>query len=144
MLRFELSTEVVAKLTQLGFRFAELERTEAFIYEAGSIANWKRVKITPAFAECSLAHDEEYKDCVRVIVERESEAGYVEVDWSYMKSGKVVVEDLFKFLESEGISFETSRERLEKIRKAHREKQELRAKLEAAGFDVQEVERILG
>jgi hypothetical protein len=144
-LKLSLSVEDTAKLCKLGFQLTKNERgRKMFLYEAGSIANWKRVKIEPAFDDCSLAHDENYVPCVYVTVESEKEAGYVEVDWQYRKHGRVCVDKLFQFLESEGISLKTSRERLEEFRTRHREVQILRAKLEEAGFDVKEVERLLG
>ena len=142
-LKFSLSMEDTAKLCKLGFQLTENERgRKMFLYEAGSIANWKRVKIEPAFDDCSLAHDEDYVPCVLVTVESEQEAGYAETDWEYRKHGKVPVCDLFNFLENEGISLETSKERIARMKKRHYEKQALRAKLEDAGFDLKELEKL--
>lgn len=144
MLKFELSTEVTANLTKLGFRLVETERGESLLYEAGSIANWKRVKLTPAYEHCSLAHGEEYRPCVYAVVEREQQPGYAEVDWTYKKEGYVVVEDLFKFLENEGISLKSYEERKAAFKKKYYERKNLRTKLEEAGFDYDEIKRILG
>lgn len=143
-LKFELSVEDVAKLCKLGFTYrpADENNRESFLYEVGSIANWKRVIIEPAFAECSIANDEEILDCVYVTVEREKCAGYAETDWEQREHGKVPVCDLFNFLENEGISLETPKERIARIRQRHYENQALRAKLEDGGFDLKELEKL--
>ena len=143
-LKFDLSVEDVAKLCKLGFKYSptDANNRESLVYTAGSIANWKKVIIEPALSECSIANDEEILDCVYVTVEREQCAGYAETDWEYRKHGKVPVCDLFNFLENEGISLETPRERMARIRQRHYEKQALRAKLEDAGFDLKELEKL--
>ena len=130
-----LSVSDVSKLTKLGFDCND----ERCIYESGSLVNWTRVIITPAFEHCSLAHDENYMPCVRVKYETYQEPGYAECDWSHKSEGYVVIADLFEYLKSKGIyEMPSKEERLQ----AHRERQAIWAKIEAAGITKEELKKI--
>lgn len=137
-----LDAAVVAKLTRLGFTFVEAE-DELFVRETGSISNWTRFVIKPAFNESSLAHDEDYMPCVYMTYESEQSPGYAETDWYHKSEGKVVVADLFNYLESKGVSETTAKERLEALRYRVMRQKEISSKLESIGLTLDDIKEVL-
>jgi hypothetical protein len=93
---------------------------------------------------CSLVYDEQDVPCVHVVVESESAPGYAETDWHHKKEGNVTTANILRFLENEGISLKPYSVRKEAMMQRYYERKNLRDKLEEAGFDYNEVKRILG
>lgn len=139
-----LDVEVVSKLVRLGFTYRETEDgNQSFVRETGSISNWTRFIIKPAFDESSLAHDEEYMPCVYMTYESEQAPGYAELDWQHKSEGKVVIADLFTYLESKGVSEQTAQERMVELRYRLQRKKEISSKLESIGLTLDDIKEVL-
>ena len=141
-LEFNFSMEESQDLFKLGFRLSQDTRGVAqLVYESGSISNWTRVILRPAFDEYSLAHDE-YVPCVIVECESEQAPGYAETDWYYKSTGKIPTQDLFKWLESKHISLKTIDQRNYEHQVRIHKRKELREKLATIGLKPEDITEV--
>lgn len=92
-----MESELLSQLTAMGF---ELGETGELSYAEGSIANYRKAKVCQPRQMYSLVEDGYVYACY-VEIERSSEPGYIECDWTVSKKGCVAVHRLVAFLKKE-------------------------------------------
>lgn len=94
-----------------------MKENGALEYGAGSISNYKLLKVFQPRMHCSLAKGEELVMACYVEYEDFSSPGYIECDWKHREEGYVAEENLLAYLDSKGIyNREERRKRWEEIK----------------------------